>query len=135
MLINFVQMEGSCYGCCGRMDLMAPPPRLRQKLPKNLRSVPSRRRARGLPKVVSAGDNGAKFEEERFSLFFGVFQDRESEEQEREMIEGGGEAAPRKYWLLKITLPPRPIYVVPGMAEAAFVCPLFANLFACKRGL
>ena len=44
MLINFVQMEGSCYSCCGRMDLMAPPPRLRQKLPKNLRSVPSRRR-------------------------------------------------------------------------------------------
>ena len=56
----------------------------------------------------------------------------------REMIEGAQRRSGAQKILVIEDYPsaaPRPIYVVPGMAEAAFVCPLFATLFACKRGL
>ena len=56
----------------------------------------------------------------------------------REMIEGAQRRSGAHKILVIEDYPsaaPRPIYVVPGMAEAAFVCPLFATLFACKRGL
>ena len=97
---------------------MAPP---QVEIAKNLRP-PRRVHCLKLLARDEAGDNGAKFEEERFSLFFGEREgERERERErgrergtgEREMIEGGGETAPRKYWLLKITLPPRRIYGVP----------------------
>lgn len=62
------------------------------------------------------------------------------------MIEGGGEAggggvAPRRYWLLKITLQRRAavfMYSLLGRVERAGVrlpLPLFVALFACKRGI
>ena len=69
------------------IDLMAPP---QVEIAKNLRP-PRRVHCLKLLARDEAGDNGAKFEEERFSLFFGEREgerererEREREEQERE---------------------------------------------------
>ena len=84
----------------------------------------------------------------RLGLFFGESEEAgKGRERERGMIEGGGEAggvggvAPRRYWLLKITLQRRAavfMYSLLGRVERAGVrlpLPLFVALFACKRGI